>query len=374
MIETYRVFAYDINTNTLLCEMPYTGLTFDSRLGDSGAIAFSCNLRSPVVRNQIASVLSYNGSPTKMYVDRNGEIVWGGLAWTTDYSKSTGVMQFGGKDFFSYLDTRVIANDYESGSYDPANLIYQAVTDVQNVSLNGPGASIGLQVLGGTSSLTPVAGGYPKTQFTYVSRIISDMVKIALPGIGGLDVTITSQWDVNGNPVDTMQIWSPRAGRVAGQTGLIFDLDSCLDYRWATDVTKSGNYIYATGAGTGDNKVTAQGPVPGITIGGLGQPPRLDRVDTFKSVQSQTQLQGVINGLGQQLGRPLITPIVTVPTGGAQPLGSWAMGDDARLYTGGDERFPQGLDQYWRIVQQSVRVPEEGPAVVDVTHNTPPVL
>jgi len=372
-LETYRVFAYDLNTNTLLCELPYNGLSFDSRLGDAGAIAFSINLRSPLVQQQAAQFLAFNGNPVALYVDRGGQIVWGGIGWTCDYSKSTGIQQIGGKDFFSYLDGRVIANDY-TGTYDPANLMYLAVTDMQNTTLNGPGASIGLTVLGGSSSLTPFAAGYPKAQFTPVSRIISDLVQVTLPGIGGLDVTISSQWDVNGNPATTLQIWSPRAGRVAGQTGLIFDLDSCIDYRWASDATKTGNYLYATGAGNGASKPTIIAPVPGMSVGGLGQLPRLDLVVNYNSVISQPQLQAVVNGLGQQYGQPLITPIITVPTGGQQPLGSWGEGDDARLYSGGDEKFPQGLDQYWRIVQSSVRVPDEGLAVVDVTLNAPPVF
>ena len=371
-VETYRMFCYDINTNSLLCEIPFFGLSFDSRLGDSGANSFGINLQSANVRNQIASLLAYDGNPVKTYIDRSGQIVWGGINWTTDYSKSSGIMQFGGKDFISYLDHRVTAANYTS-TYDPAALIALAVSDMQSVALSGAGASIGLQVLGGSSALTAITGGYPLSQFTPVSRVISDLVQTSLPGIGGLDVTIGSAWDINGNPVDTLQVWSPRAGRIAGSTGLIFDLDSALDYRWPTDATQAGNYVFGTGAGSGDLKPTVSGPVSGIPVGGLGQPPRLDRVENYNAVTSQSQLNAVVSGLGQQYGQPLRTPIITIPTGGQTPLGSWGMGDDGRLYSGGDERFPNGKDEYWRIVQQSVRVPDEGLAVVDVTFNVPPI-
>ena len=74
-VEQYRIFAYDINTNTLLCELPGNGLTFDTRLNDPGSCSFSLNLKSPGTAKRVAPIMGYEGNPFKVYIDRGGVIV-----------------------------------------------------------------------------------------------------------------------------------------------------------------------------------------------------------------------------------------------------------------------------------------------------------
>jgi hypothetical protein len=40
----FRVYAYDMNTNTRICEVPAQGLKFGRRLNDAGPIDFTVNL------------------------------------------------------------------------------------------------------------------------------------------------------------------------------------------------------------------------------------------------------------------------------------------------------------------------------------------
>jgi hypothetical protein len=74
-----------------------------------------------------------------------------------------------------------------------------------------------------------------------------------------------------------------------------------------------------------------------------------------------------------QYGRPLEVPTAVFPTAyAANPLGSWIMGDDARVRTEADEFFTSGLDEDWRIVADSTTVPDAGAATVELTFNRPP--
>ena len=373
MTETFKVFAYDINTNTLLNELPVNNLTYDSRLGDAGSIAFDLNLRSPAVQKLVRPILDYDGSPFAVYVERNGQLSWGGEVLTGNYDSRTGVLPCGGKQWLGYFDQRVTGAPYTSNEYpsgiDPATLLAKAINDAQSTTLCGPGASIGISVTGGVSSLPVMIPGYPLTQYTFVSRLIGDMLAISVPGYGGLDLVQTTQY-VNGVPTNTFVISSPRAGRAAGATGLIFDLDSVIGYTWPTDAAAAGNTIIATGSGTGAAMPTAIVNAPGVPVGGLGQAPRLDKVMSFQSAQSQQQISAAANGAAQTYGKAVATPKITVLTDGN--LGTWALGDDARLRTPGNERFPSGKEQFWRIVQESVTVPDAGAATVDITFNAPP--
>ena len=378
MSDVFRLYAWDINTMTLLTEIPFYGLTFDSRLGDAGAISFTVNMADPNVQAQMSPILAYNGEPFFVFVDRDGTLVAGTICWTTNYDSPTQQMEFGGKDTLSAFDQRIIAADYTVTQYpsgvDPAALLAQVYIDAQSITLCGPGASIGANIVGGTSTLTPITAGYPKNQYTIVSSIANDLIQLLQPGAGTLDITSTYAYNSSGVPVITFQIWSPRAGRVAGTTGLIFDMNSAVGgYTWPTDATSTGNTITATGAGSGDSMPVATVSAPGVPVGGLGQAPRLDLVVSFPTAQSQSQISAAATGAATQFGQPLITPTITIATSDPQnPLGSWIMGDDVRMYNSGDPRFPNGYDQYWRIVMAAVTVPDAGIALVTLTLNTPP--
>lgn len=383
-VETYTVFAYDLNTNTPLGTLPATGLKFGCRLNDAGPISFDLNLQNPVVAAKAQMVLAYQGTPVALYVQRsigggNGVLVWGGILLTTNHNKATGVLSIGGKEWLAYFDQRVITADYSQTSYpsgiDPAQLVLKALTDAQSTVKSGPGASLGIQVVGGTSTIPHFVPGYPITQHTTVGQILADMAATSAPGSGTVDTVFTSAWSAGGSPVVTATIATMRAGRSASNTNLIFDLSKALDYSWPTDATKMGTTLIATGAGSGSATVSATVPSPYTPVGGLGQPPRLDQVYQFNNVQSQSQISAMAKGIAQLYGQAVVTPTVKVPTATSeQPLGSWVIGDDARLYTQADERFPNGLDQYWRIVAYDVEVPDEGIPTVTLTFNTPPVF
>lgn len=375
MSDVYTVFAYDINTNTKLTELPGTGLTFGHKLNDAGACQFSLPLGRKGMAALVAPLLAYDGIPVKLYIDRDGVIQGTYIAWTGNYQKSTGLLPIGGKELISIFSQRIQVADYSVVTYpsglDPAVLLYKAVTDAQ--ADPAPGSSIGLQVVNGSTGMPVIIPGYPSSQRATVQSIMSSVTSLLAPGVGSVDMQFSSAWDPStGNPVDTLRLVTPRAGRVAGSTGLIFDLDSVIDYNWPTDATQAGTTITATGAGNGDAMPVQTVQAPGVPVGALGQSPRLDKV-----VSTTSQSQGDVNLLAQaaasQFGRPVRTPTVLVPTASpSQPLGSWIMGDDARLYTPKDERFPSGKDEYWRIVQDDISVPDEGVPTVLLTFNLPP--
>lgn len=386
MSDVFTAYAYDLNTNTRLCQIPLTKQdTFGRRLNGAGPLSLQVPLRQSVVSygqatpvsTILSSLLAYDGVPVKVYIDRDGIITAAYIAWTGDYQNSTGILRIGGMELISYFAARVILADYGPKTYslglDPAVLLYKVLTDTQNVSLGGAGASIGLNVVNNSVGLPFIDAGYPISQRTTVQQIIRDMTALLTPGIGGLDLSVTSAWDpISGNPVDTVTLVTPRAGRPAGQTGLIFNLDQAMDFWWSTDAQKSGTNILATGSGTGSKMPVSFIPSPGVPVGGLGQSPRLDKAISTPSTSTAQNLK-FANFAASQYGRPVATPIVQVPTSYApQPFGSWIMGDDARLYTPGNARFPNGKDEYWRIVSDDVTIPSEGVPFVKVTFNLPP--
>ena len=372
--DVYRVYAFDLNTNTLITELPAQGLSFDSRLNDAGSISFSLPVSRPAVASRVKPLMAYSGVPFGVYVDRDGAIVWSGIIWTWNYARASGVIQLGGKEFLSYFAQRIIAADYSSATYPsgvtPDQLAYKALLDAQNVSLVGTGANIGVTPSinnAGWWGSTTIIPGYPIKQHTAVSNVLKDMSSISVTGKGTVDTIFRASW-VAGVPVKTATVYSPRAGAIGVASGIAFDLSRVMDYTWPTDATSVGTTIHATGGSSLDSTATTS-----ATIGGSGQLPWLDKVVSFSNVNSQTQLDAMATSLPQQYGVPIPTPTVTQPTSAYPLLGSFSVGDDARLYIAYDERFPSGLNQYWRIVQYSVKVPDEGVPTITFTFNQPPV-
>lgn len=380
MGHSWTAYAYDINTNTKLAELEPAGLSFDRQLNNAGACQFTLNLQTGHNRAAAAPLINMGGLPFKVYIDLDGEIEWGGICWTTSYTKSTGIYQINGAQFFSWLAQRLQAADYSATTYpdgiDPAVLFATFLADAQSTAKSGPGASIGMQVKGGTSQLGKYVPGYPLTQESTLSQIATDIIDMSLPGVGGIDFSEDSQW-VAGVPVDTFTISSPRAGRSSEVSGLIFDLDTVTDYTWPTDATVMGTTIVATGSGTGTAIIAATAQAPGQPVGGLGQSPRLDKLINYTSVTSQAQISAAATGSAAQWGTPGVTPTITVPlfdARGNSKLGTWETGDDARIFTSGDDYFQNGYDKFWRIVQHSVNVPDSGTPTVTLTFNEPPVI
>lgn len=437
--DIFRVYAYDLNTNTLITELPASNLSFDARLNDAGGISFDLAISRPSVASRVKPLMAYSGNPFAVYVDHDGIIVWSGIIWTWNYSRASGILSLGGKEFLSYFAIRTIAADYSPLSYpattltanasigataltvasntgyvagqtinidttgttekrviastggsttinitaglssahtsgatiqaviDPAALVKKAIEDAQNVSLAGAGSNIGITVSGGTSTIPPIIPGYALTQRVMVSNVVRDMASINSVGNGTVDSTISSSW-VAGSPSTVMTIWSPRAGRIGSASGITIDLSRVIDYAWTTDATSMGTTIYATGGSSGVS-TTVNSSAP---IGGLGQLPHLDKVASFSNVQTQDQLSIMAAGLPQQFGYPLPSPSATQPTSVQPLLGTFVIGDDVRLYIASDERFPSGINEYWRIVQYSVSVPDEGVPTISFVFNKPP--
>lgn len=384
-LEKYRFFCYDINTNTKLTEIEGSKCTFDSRLNDAGAFMSTLNLGSPANQKAVAPLEAYAGWPYKLYVVRDpNTIVWNGYIWQNKFQKVGSLLTLSGKEMLSFADSRTVPKDYTQALYpaglDPAILLQTVINDVQSTAVSGPGASWGLQVVTPTTTLFPIVPGYPKSQKTTIQQIISDVIQIIEPGQGGVDVTVTSNFDSNGNPVDTLQIWFPRAGRSSTQTGVRIDLDNAIDYVWQNDSSQAGTNVIVTGAGNGTAMPETDVQSPWTSVGGLGQPPRIDIVKSYSHLQSQPQISAMAGGVANVFGQPLLTPYVIIPTEGN--LGTWAPGDDCLVVATGinqgdgtnDPFFQNGLRQDMRIVEYYTTLEDFGQSNTKVTLNSPPAF
>lgn len=367
-----RVQAWDINANTLLTDvLGATNLKFATRINDAGECSFEINTSDPIARQTYGVLDGLGGNEFKVLLTANGgsTILYSGIMWQSEKHSTDYKVTFRGKALTSYFQDVTIKNSYTT-SIVPGQLIVQAIADAQATE---PGANRGLQTrIIGYNTPPAITPRYNQYQYTLVGQVLADMTAGAAPGIGGTDYYVSDVF-VNGAPQHTLNIVSPRAGRDSTASQLSIDLAQATDWRFPTDNFGSANHIIVVGGGTGGTQPVAT--ADHYPRGGAGQQPLKEMVLQYSQVTVQSQLQHIANGAIIRYGQPVTTPVVTIPADYAPcQLGSYIIGDDVRLRMDPDPRFPNGYDQWWRIVAYAITVNPQGVPTVQLTFNPPPVF
>ena len=102
----YRYFVTDILSNSLIAEIPFSGVSYERSLKSAGKFSGSI----PVLDSTAAMNLYDNTLPgrTALYVVRNDECVWGGIIWSRSYDVLGKTLSVQGSEFTSYLHHRNI--------------------------------------------------------------------------------------------------------------------------------------------------------------------------------------------------------------------------------------------------------------------------
>jgi hypothetical protein len=103
---TYRYFVTDLLTNTIIQEIPFTGVSFSRAVKGAGDFTGSI----PVIDETDHLDLYDSTMPGKtgLYVTRDGVCVWGGIIWTRSYDLVSKTLNVRGNEFTSYFYHRNI--------------------------------------------------------------------------------------------------------------------------------------------------------------------------------------------------------------------------------------------------------------------------
>ena len=364
------ITAWDLNTNTLITHLQATDPSYSVRMNDAGEFSLKINLTDAMAAQQAAVILSLEGIPFKVTFSNLGDsIQYSGIAWNTNMTSEDTHLTIAGKALTSYFTQVTAVKSYDQ-PISPATLLADVVTDTQDQ----PAANIRLTPRFLLNSPPPdITPSYTVNQYVTAAQIIADCTAAITPGSGGVDYYVTDAFQ-NGAPLHTFNIASPRCGRDRYASGAYLDISHASKWQWPTNAAQSGNQAIVVGAGSGgvQPKAIKDAAAP---RGGLGQAPLLQMVYQYNQVSSETQLDAIANGNIQMFGQPVRVPVITMPIDYAPlPLGSFAIGDDVRVYSPRSPHFPKGLDEWWRIVAYTVSYPDAGVPTYTLTLNRPPVF
>ena len=362
----YRYLFADLVTNSILAELPLTGVSFTQQLNTSGTFTGHLLLSGVNASGLNVSAATIPGR-TAVYVDRNGVLVWGGVLWSRSYNSTSQTLEFQAREFLSYFERRRITTTSVFTNIDQMQIAQTLMQNSQSVMNGNIGLLYNYDAGSGVVSGQLVSRTYYGYELKTVYSAIQDLSKQT----NGFDFEISVFYDGSGNPTKSFNTYYPRAGtayRSTDPTAPVFELPSgnIVEYTYPEDGSTAANTVYALGAGSNEGKLIA---TASSTIALSSGWALLEDQANYSDVTDATMLTSLASGQITAVQYPPTTMRVVAPPYVDPLFGTYEVGDDVRVRIT-DNRFPTGLDSIFRIVALSVQAGENGPEQVTLTLTT----
>ena len=360
MTTTYRYLFADLLTNEIIAELPITGVSFTQQLNQAGTLQAHL-LLTGINTYEFNVDAATQPARNAIYVDRNGDLVWGGVIWGRTYNSASQTISITAREFESYFERRRISTTRAFTNTDQLEIVQTLINDAQAV----PSGDIGV-IVGTETSGILVDRVYYDYEIKGVYQAIQDLSRQD----DGFDFNITVNYDPLTNiPTKTLVLGYPRTGNVDTGVGdiqtpvFIFPAGNIVEYEYPEDASIAANKLFALGAGSNDGKLISIATDATKLAEGW---PVLEEQSNYSDVTDQTVLDELAQGQVLAVSEPPPIIKIVVPASVDPVFGTYDIGDDARLIIQ-DPRFPTGLDEVYRIVALNVQPGEDGPERVTLT-------
>ncbi|SEC72705.1 hypothetical protein [Streptomyces sp. TLI_105] len=358
----YRAIFCDLLTDQTLDILPLRDVSFDDYIGKAGSLSGTIPIPDKAIAERVKKVRE---GRTAVYLERGGDLWWGGIVWTTTLQSSgRGVLTLGiqAATFDSYAGRRRIRTDITyttpTDQVEIARRLWREL-DVQTY----PDAPEGQEPrrLGIT-----YGDEVAKFQKTASWRKGDETVYLeALDQLAATENGFEYQILVYRDPVTGQRIRQLRLGEpkiVTGATDLVFDRPGViLSYSFPYDATRGGTTALARGASVNANAAAESRPIystqqyaSDLLVDGW---PLIDLSSDHNEITDQLALDSVAATELKQARGAVVIPSVSIHLGGIVP--PQLLGRVARIRIT-DEWYSQGLDARYRIVGAKVTPPERG--------------
>jgi hypothetical protein len=293
-------------------------------------------------------------------VDRNGDLIWGGIIWNRTYNSAEQVLNLTAREFESYFERRRISTTDTFTNTDQLVIARTLIDDAQLV----PSGDIGV-ITGSETSGVLIDRVYYDYELKNVYQAIQDLSRAE----DGFDFLIDVSYDpLTDEPIKTLVLGYPRTGVIYDLNDpealvFIFPAGNIVEYEYPEDASIAANTIFALGAGSNEGKlISIAQDTTKITEGWAV----LEDVANYSDVTDPVLLDELSLGQVLAVSFPPTTVKIVVPAYIPPTLNDYNIGDDARLIIT-DERFPGTLDAVYRIVALNIQPGEDGPERVTLT-------
>lgn len=340
----YTYLSADIVSGEIIAELPMRGVKLGKVLKGTGTFEGDVTLGDSNFTD-LDLVDATDPNRRVIYVDRDGELIWGGILWGRKYSSQSGRLAISAVEFFSYFVRQYLLVDsstlFDNEQVDQFDIMRALLNYVQSK----PGGDLGF-VLSDAGLLSGVLRDreWFDFEFKQVAEAMSQLSDVE----NGFDFGFDVRWS-NNLPERYMWLAYPRSGRSAANNGLLFDKPGNINsLGYDEDGTTQSVDTWSTGSGDEDLKLRAHSLDTGLFGEGY---PLFEQVTDYSDVVIPATLQGHANMDQSKNRHPFSTLSITVDANMEPPIEQVKLGDDARVKIApGDLRFPEGMDESRRIV------------------------
>ncbi|MGA5063128.1 hypothetical protein ACPB9E_04985 [Streptomyces exfoliatus] len=353
----YRAIFCDLMSDTALDILPLRDVSFEDYIGRAGSLSGTIPIPDRAIAERAHKI---KPGRTTVYLERGGDLWWGGIVWTTNLQGGDrGVVTLGiqASTFDSYAARRRIrTNDFATRFTQPTDQ-YVIARELWKSLSDGLGDS---RIDEGDE--TVLSGVTRTASWRYGDETV---YQEALDQLGSQNQGFEYQILVYRDPDDGKRIRELRLGSPIsnGATDMIFDRPgTILSYSLPDDATRGGTEALARGASANSNAGAESRP----TLSDLFEPtdppladlwPKLDLSSDHNDVSDKATLNSLAQAAVNEAAGHVQIPEISIRLGGIVPPA--LLGRTARIRIT-DEWHPTGLDARYRIVGVKVRPAERG--------------
>lgn len=347
----YRAIFCDLLTDRTLDILPLQDVTLDDYIGKPGSLTGTVPIPDQAIAARAARVQE---GRTAVYLQRGGDLWWGGIVWTSTLdSTNRGVVALGiqAATFDSYANRRIIREDLAYSAVEQLDL----VRDLWRRMQGSPGGDIGV-TFGAESSPQTRTVSYRNGDETVFYDAIEQLSALD----GGFEFYVSVFRDpATSERVRQLRLGSPRIS--TGVSDLVLDMPgSILAYSFPRDATRGGTTAVARGASINENQAAESRPlVSAEQVSELIDEgyPRIDLTADYASVTDTDTLNSLAMTLLGQAEGSVVVPAITIRLDDLVPPS--LLGRSVRIRIT-DVWNPAGFVARYRIVGTKVRPPQRG--------------
>jgi len=283
---------------------------------------------------------------TYVVVERNGVPVGGWIIWSRVYSAQSKTVQMHGISFEAYPRRQRIVSNTVISNTEQIEIFKTLWTQMQSVS----GRNVNIIVPSGTAPNVTLKSieVYPY-EVKYYGEVMSSLADSS----DGFDWRIVIVKDGPWYRKDLL-IGFPYLGTGVHVGMPVYEYPGNITQYYMTEsMADAGTHVLTAGAGEGTDMIAAEVAHTDLIAGGM---PRWDVDVVRKDIDTLALLSTVANAQGAIRRPPMRTIKVTVKGDHVPEIGSFNLGDTARVILK-DARNPEGFQKDARLVAWKVRPP-----------------